>query len=176
MIDPLYDGEDEKYGDERHLDERWKKARESRAVVVDPETGLSWAGRSMGEEIRVHLAAARSILWDIRHIGLHHDYDVGIKCSARAERMLEVLGVISLFLNELESQQEVTMQKDNWVHRSAGMKCRTCMFYTAKLTSEPRDQSPEVGRCKRHAPTMSGFPVVYQNDWCGDHKLDEEKI
>jgi hypothetical protein len=33
-----------------------------------------------------------------------------------------------------------------------------------------------VGRCRRHAPTMSGFPVVYEDDWCGDHKLDETKL
>jgi hypothetical protein len=33
-----------------------------------------------------------------------------------------------------------------------------------------------LGRCRRHAPTMSGFPVVYKGDWCGDHKIDEEKV
>jgi len=33
----------------------------------------------------------------------------------------------------------------------------------------------EIGRCRRHAPTMNGFPVVWQGDWCGDHKLDEQK-
>jgi hypothetical protein len=22
---------------------------------------------------------------------------------------------------------------------------------------------------------MNGFPVVYETDWCGDHKLDESK-
>jgi hypothetical protein len=32
-----------------------------------------------------------------------------------------------------------------------------------------------LGRCRRHAPTMSGYPVVFKNDWCGDHKLDETK-
>ncbi len=30
-----------------------------------------------------------------------------------------------------------------------------------------------IGRCRRHAPTMSGYPVVFDNDWCGDHKLNE---
>jgi hypothetical protein len=33
-----------------------------------------------------------------------------------------------------------------------------------------------VGRCRRHAPTMNGYPVVFEDDWCGDHKLDESKI
>jgi len=33
-----------------------------------------------------------------------------------------------------------------------------------------------VGRCRRHAPTMGGYPTVFFNDWCGDHKLDENKV
>jgi hypothetical protein len=33
-----------------------------------------------------------------------------------------------------------------------------------------------VGRCRRHAPTMNGYPVVYINDWCGDHRIDENKV
>lgn len=23
---------------------------------------------------------------------------------------------------------------------------------------------------------MNGYPVVFENDWCGDHKLDETKV
>jgi hypothetical protein len=30
-----------------------------------------------------------------------------------------------------------------------------------------------IGRCRRHSPTMNGYPVVFVNDWCGDHKLSE---
>lgn len=33
-----------------------------------------------------------------------------------------------------------------------------------------------MGRCRKHAPTMGGYPVVFETDWCGDHKLDETKI
>jgi hypothetical protein len=33
-----------------------------------------------------------------------------------------------------------------------------------------------VGRCRRHAPTMNGYPVVFVNDWCGDHRIDENKF
>jgi hypothetical protein len=33
-----------------------------------------------------------------------------------------------------------------------------------------------LGRCRRHAPTMNGYPAVFVTDWCGDHKLDETKI
>jgi hypothetical protein len=38
------------------------------------------------------------------------------------------------------------------------------------------EQQPTLGRCRRHAPTMSGYPVVFETDWCGDHKLDETKV
>ena len=55
--------------------------------------------------------------------------------------------------------------KDLWQHRSVGMRCETCMWFVKKKGS--------VGRCRRHAPTMNGYPVVYKYDWCGDHKLDE---
>jgi len=33
-----------------------------------------------------------------------------------------------------------------------------------------------LGRCRRHAPSMNGYPVVYLDDWCGDHKIDENKL
>lgn len=55
---------------------------------------------------------------------------------------------------------------DPWLPRSAKMRCERCMWYVEK-------KSP-VGRCRRHAPTMGGYPVVFENDWCGDHKLDEQ--
>ncbi len=67
---------------------------------------------------------------------------------------------------------------DPWVNRSSGMRCRTCIWFVSK---EPQAltvtvKSHEVGRCRRHAPTMGGYPVVYMTDWCGDHRLDENKI
>jgi hypothetical protein len=61
---------------------------------------------------------------------------------------------------------------DNWKHRSAGMKCSTCMWYAPKATQEP---ARPIGRCRRHAPSMNGWPVMFPTDWCGDHKLDETK-
>ncbi len=54
--------------------------------------------------------------------------------------------------------------RDNWGNRSENMKCNTCMWYAPKQGN---------GRCRRHAPTMSGYPVVFSDDWCGDHKLNE---
>jgi len=72
--------------------------------------------------------------------------------------------------------------RDPWRHRSAGMTCASCMWNVAKTTARPVSQSDPLGepqgvlgRCRRHAPTMNGYPVVFSVDWCGDHKLDENK-
>jgi hypothetical protein len=75
----------------------------------------------------------------------------------------------------LEANNDILGQQkaDPWKNRSAGMKCNTCMWYAEKKL--PTNHSP-LGRCRRHAPTMSGYPVVYPTDWCGDHKLDEAKV
>lgn len=62
---------------------------------------------------------------------------------------------------------------DPWRHRSKRMRCATCMWYVRKDTDSPAHN--EIGRCRRHAPTMNGYPVVFESDWCGDHKLDETK-
>ena len=63
-------------------------------------------------------------------------------------------------------------QKNNdpWIHRASNMRCQSCMWFVIK------SPSTELGRCRKHAPTMNGFPAVFINDWCGDHKLDENKI
>jgi len=70
---------------------------------------------------------------------------------------------------------------DNWKHRSVGMRCRTCMFFVEKVradSSAPRSDvgAAPFGRCRRRAPTINGFPAVFGTDWCGDHKLDENKV
>jgi len=80
------------------------------------------------------------------------------------------------------------MAQDPWKHRSEGMSCKTCMWFVEKVTpkvtgydgmpvvGETKDSLPgKIGRCRRHAPTMNGYPVVFMSDWCGDHKLDENK-
>jgi hypothetical protein len=58
--------------------------------------------------------------------------------------------------------------KDNWRGRSKGMKCSSCIYFVSKTVN--------IGRCRRNAPTMSGWPVLFPGDWCGNHKLDETKI
>ena len=64
---------------------------------------------------------------------------------------------------------------DPWIHRSEGMRCKTCIWFVPK-TSERLGDLSEIGRCRRHAPTMNGYPVVFVNDWCGDHRIDENKF
>jgi hypothetical protein len=63
---------------------------------------------------------------------------------------------------------------DPWKHRSDGMKCKTCMWFVPKTVNN--NPIYNIGRCRKHAPTMNGYPVVFVNDWCGDHKLDESMI
>lgn len=70
------------------------------------------------------------------------------------------------------------MSTDNWQHRGSNMRCATCMWFVEKggrqvTPDDPLAQHPHFGRCRRHAPTMDGFPAVYAGDFCGDHKLDE---
>ena len=66
---------------------------------------------------------------------------------------------------------------DPWKHRAKDMLCGTCMW-SVKKANEGQAASEEghIGRCRRHAPTMNGYPVIFMKDWCGDHKLDENKI
>lgn len=56
---------------------------------------------------------------------------------------------------------------DPWEHRAANMRCSSCMWFSPKAGSDA------IGRCRRHAPAMNGYPVVFVTDWCGDHKLNE---
>jgi len=65
---------------------------------------------------------------------------------------------------------------DNWKHRSQGMRCSTCMWFVRKHYEgpmSPEDVEVPFGRCRRHAPTLGGWPAVFGSDHCGDHKLDD---
>ena len=70
------------------------------------------------------------------------------------------------------------MSKDNWQNRSDNMKCKTCMWCVPKKRNEVQVEplGYDLGRCRRHAPTINGFPVIFVNDWCGDHRIDENKL
>lgn len=60
--------------------------------------------------------------------------------------------------------------EDRWAHRSSQMTCSKCMWFILKA-----GKLKDLGRCRKHAPTMSGWPALYTTDWCGDHKIDETK-
>ncbi len=49
--------------------------------------------------------------------------------------------------------------------RSYDWSYKTCMFYKAKESA--------VGRCRKNAPTINGWPDVSANDWCGQHKRNK---
>jgi len=75
---------------------------------------------------------------------------------------------------ETQAEKQIGSQRDPWEHRASCMLCRTCMFYALKKSNVAVLRN--VGRCRRHAPSMNGYPVVFEHDWCGDHKLDETKL
>jgi len=70
------------------------------------------------------------------------------------------------------------MQVDQWAGRPKNRCCKKCMFFIEKEpTPIPEKAYTVVGRCRRHAPiTQEGYPVVFPADWCGDFKLDENKV
>ena len=79
----------------------------------------------------------------------------------------------------IQGAQIAKQSADPWIHRSDNMRCKKCIWFVPKKPNEGRIMNPssyDIGRCRRHAPTMGGYPVVFVNDWCGDHRLDENKI
>ncbi len=71
------------------------------------------------------------------------------------------------------------MTEDNWEHRNVGIQCATCMWFAEKIPDsgiEVGAHRDKFGRCRRRAPTMNGYPAVFGTDWCGDHKMDENKV
>ncbi len=62
------------------------------------------------------------------------------------------------------------VKMDNWANRSEFMLCGSCMWWAEKKGT---NVLAGIGRCRRNGPSMSGWPVVFDTDWCGNHKLDE---
>jgi len=67
------------------------------------------------------------------------------------------------YIGDLPEAAKNIYVQDPWKNRSKGMRCETCMFYVNT-------------RCRRHAPTLQGYPAVFLDDWCGDHKLDKVQM
>ncbi len=61
--------------------------------------------------------------------------------------------------------------EDNWPsERGSGTHvCGTCMWFVSKLPLT--EEGKQLGRCRRHAPTLGGWPAMFESDFCGDHKL-----
>lgn len=77
---------------------------------------------------------------------------------------------------------------DNWIQGHDNMLCKACMWFkeksqstrklegqAAKASMQEEEPPKHLGRCRKHAPTLDGWPVMFGTDWCGDHKLDENK-
>lgn len=67
-----------------------------------------------------------------------------------------------------EKEMSNTTNKDNWKDKATGMICSTCTNYAPK--------NEYIGRCRRNAPTMKGFPPVFPSDWCGEHKMNDALV
>jgi hypothetical protein len=50
--------------------------------------------------------------------------------------------------------------------------CVTCRWFDII----PSEDEAVSGHCRRHAPSATGFVPVFVNDWCGDHRLDENRV
>ena len=97
----------------------------------------------------------------------YEDYtDAGRYCTSgiHTQDIIAILPMKEVLETAAPVQDAATL--DPWQHRAERMRCKTCMWFIGKAGN--------VGRCRRHAPTMSGYPVVFTTDWCGDHKLDEK--
>lgn len=90
---------------------------------------------------------------------------------------LELDDAVNAVKASVRPQAEV--MNDPWKHRSQKTRCSTCMWFVVKVLpqiSPPGPPTQALGRCRRHAPELGGFPAVFTTDWCGDHKLDETKL
>lgn len=60
--------------------------------------------------------------------------------------------------------------------------CKSCLFYdTQELEYEGVSYERTYGYCRRFPPrridgTTSGFPVVEEDSWCGEHQSDVETV
>lgn len=70
------------------------------------------------------------------------------------------------------------MTHDLWKDRHLNRRCENCMYWLEKEPKKPSSKTYTIiGRCRRNAPIVqTGYPTTYPDDWCGEHKLDEEKI
>lgn len=108
--------------------------------------------------------------------GMHNRPEVAAFAATTDEEMMTAPGAERA--PPRPDPEAVSAPPDLWQHRSARMRCATCMFWVAKVNYDPgadEDDRGRLGRCRKHAPTLDGYPPVFLTDWCGDHKLDEAR-
>ena len=81
--------------------------------------------------------------------------DLCLAWKAGHEQALESVGDNTI------ADVSVSFFRDNWMDEHLGERPKHLLVF---------------GRCRRHAPMMQGYPAVFGNDWCGDHKLDENSL
>jgi len=52
--------------------------------------------------------------------------------------------------------------------------CGTCMFFALKEPTKKLHN--RIGNCRFHASQEDGHHAVFDSGWCGDYKVDENKI
>lgn len=67
---------------------------------------------------------------------------------------------------------------DKW-DRKTNFNCYSCMYCVPKgeLKKDQKYDIDAIGRCRRNAPTMKGYPVLELfHDWCGEHKIGSNPV
>lgn len=92
-----------------------------------------------------------------------------VKNISGADELRSQAEVDRLERKKEKEEDEEYLSGDNWTHCADNMKCQTCMWYVPKGEGK-------LGRCRHNAPTLKGWPAMFPTDWCGCHKLDENKL
>lgn len=82
-----------------------------------------------------------------------------------------------------EAKIELTLNQKHYFALQGAINiygnCQYDMWYAPKPADSivlGGSRREPLGRCRKRAPTMGGYPAVMEIDWCGDHKLDENKV
>lgn len=154
----------------RKRPEKVRRTRESRRR---PSRARASDGTARRPEA-AGLAAEADVIVDRPSVGQANEADDLFHQNLRLRRDLH-------FATERAKQAEGE-RADPWSDRSKGMRCATCVFFVPKIAhgklagGASMDTASRLGRCRRSNPTMKGYPAVFVTDWCGEHKLDENKV
>lgn len=88
-------------------------------------------------------------------------------------RFLEVLDRVSLELANLRGD---LMSKCSLPVQGTGEGDQGSVVLTSRTATATQVPASQLGCCRRRAPTLNGWLVVYMTDWCGLHMLGERKV